>query len=66
MTDTPCPSCRTPKAAGRYLCLNCWRGLPPAARRALNQRDARALARLRELHDQLAAGVRVHNVEITP
>ncbi|MGW0869921.1 hypothetical protein ACWD3Z_05445 [Streptomyces sp. NPDC002740] len=59
MTPT-CPSCRTrSRRPGQYLCPLCWGQLPRPAQRALTRRGDRgqALARLRQLHDQLATGV---------
>jgi hypothetical protein len=66
MTTTPCPSCRAPKGPGKYLCWNCWSALPQPTRRALSRRDTRAIPRLRQLHDQLAAGVPPHQVVVSP
>ena len=66
-TATPCRSCRTPKPVRLYLCPACWGMLPPAARRLLNDsRDrGRALARLRELHAHIDAGLPLGELEIT-
>lgn len=67
MTTTPCPSCKTGrKGPGKYLCLNCWTTLTNTARRALNRRDSKAFARLRELHRQLDAGVPLAEIKVTP
>ncbi|MER7973784.1 hypothetical protein ABTX35_33070 [Streptomyces sp. NPDC096080] len=65
---SPCPSCRQPRAAGKYLCGDCWSALPGPARTALNRRGNRATAlhRLQELHRQLAAGVPLTRIEISP
>ena len=59
-----CPACHEAKRANVYICGGCWATLQPAARRALNRRDDRALQRLRELLDQLAAGVPLYRIEI--
>lgn len=67
MTATRCPGCPSGmKGAGKYLCLGCWSTLSMAARRALTRRDATAFARLRELHRQLAGGVPLAEIRITP
>ncbi|TXS35139.1 hypothetical protein EAO77_37705 [Streptomyces sp. t39] len=63
---TPCPSCRQPKSPRRYLCLACWCQLSDAARRALSRRDSQAMARLRELHRQLEAGVPPADIAVSP
>jgi hypothetical protein len=63
---TPCPSCRQPKAQRLYLCGMCWGSLTGLARRALSRRDSKAMARLQELHRQLAAGVPLAEIEVTP
>ncbi|MFJ3545412.1 hypothetical protein ACIPQH_24990 [Streptomyces rubiginosohelvolus] len=65
-TATPCRACRTPKPSGLYLCNLCWRALPAAARRALEKRDGRAFARLRELHAHIDSGRPLAELEITP
>ncbi|MFE9684137.1 hypothetical protein [Streptomyces sp. NPDC006285] len=63
----PCKSgCGGTRQPGRYLCLACWRALPAAARGALSRTDSRALARLRELHRQLDAGIPPAEIEVTP
>jgi hypothetical protein len=49
-----------------YLCRNCWSSLPAPARRALSRRDSAAFARLRELHQQLDAGVPLADIQVTP
>jgi len=55
MRLTPCYSCKKPRQPGHYLCGNCWGQLPLAVRRALCKRDRLALARLRQLHEQIDA-----------
>lgn len=62
----PCRACQTPKPLRLYLCPACWGRLPAAARRALNRRDSKATARLRELHRQVDAGVPLGEVQVTP
>lgn len=67
MTPT-CPSCRTrSRRPGQYLCPPCWNQLPPPVRRALTRRGDRgkALARLRQLHNQLENGVPLDEIRIT-
>ena len=64
--NTPCHSCRNPRPPRMYLCRNCWHLLPAPARRALNRRDSKAFARLRELHKQLDAGVTLTEIRVTP
>jgi hypothetical protein len=67
MTMTsPCPSCRQPKGPGKYLCLDCWSALPGLARRSLNRRDSKAMARLQELYSQIASGVPLDEIQVTP
>lgn len=56
-TATPCRACRTPKPSRWYLCGTCWDALPQATRRALNHADGYALARLRQLHAHIDAGL---------
>lgn len=56
MHTTPCRSCGQPRRPGHYLCGTCWHRLPLVTRRALCKRDRLALARLRQLHDQIDAG----------
>ncbi|MEV0963289.1 hypothetical protein AB0J25_11985 [Streptomyces sp. NPDC049910] len=66
MPSTLCPCCRRPKGRGKYLCAGCWGVLPGFTRRALNRRDSRAHPRLRELHRQLAAGVPLSEIRVSP
>jgi len=62
-----CPACRTNlRRPGQYLCPGCWGQLPDRAQRSLNRRDRLALARLRELHDQLAEGLPLHEIDVAP
>jgi hypothetical protein len=66
VTATRCPGCPSGmKGPGKYLCLGCWSTLSMATRRALNRRDSRAFARLRQLHTQLDAGVPLADIRIT-
>ncbi|MCX5326350.1 hypothetical protein [Streptomyces sp. NBC_00120] len=66
-TAGPCPACRTPKGTRLYLCVGCWSQVPAAARGALSERGdrARAIARLRQLHDHVNAGQPLGDLEIT-
>lgn len=66
MATTPCPSCRQPKGPGKYLCWTCWGSLSGLARRALSRRDSKAMDRLQELYRQLAAGVPLAEIRVTP
>jgi hypothetical protein len=67
MTPTPCPACHTrPRRPRQYLCGTCWAALPPAARRALTSRGPAAITRLQQLHDQLADGVPLTEIQVTP
>lgn len=67
MTAARCPGCQSgTRRTGMYLCLGCWNKLTAAARRALNRRDSKAFARLRELHQQLDASVPHSEIRITP
>lgn len=66
VTTTPCRSCKTPKTSRIYLCANCWNALTNATRRALNRRDSKAFARLRELHQQIDSGVPLAEIQVTP
>jgi hypothetical protein len=64
---TPCPSCHTRrKATGKPVCAGCWSSLTLTARRALSKRDTTAMARLRDLHCQVAAGTPLRDIEVTP
>ncbi|MFD3844769.1 hypothetical protein ACFWVB_02615 [Streptomyces microflavus] len=63
-TASPCRACRTPKPVRWYLCGTCWAALPEAARRALNKRDGKALARLRALHAHIDSGRPLNELEI--
>jgi len=65
-TTTPCPSCRQPKGPRLYLCGLCWGTLTGLARHALSRRDSQAMQRLQELHRQLAAGVPLAEIRVTP
>lgn len=51
-----------------YLCGSCWDQLATATRRALNRKDGRAqpIARLRQLHTQLDAGIPLAEIWVTP
>jgi hypothetical protein len=64
-TECPTPGCTSPKEPRQYLCRGCWFTLQPAARTALNRRDALSSQRLRELYRQLQDGVALHLIEIT-
>ncbi|WP_413102251.1 hypothetical protein [Streptomyces sp. Inha503] len=64
-TTKPCLSCRRPRRPGQYLCRACWFKIPGPTRSALNQRDDRAMARLRELHSQLANDVPLSEIQVT-
>jgi len=64
--NLPCHNCRTPRPPRMYLCATCWSALPNTARRALNRRDKTAFLRLRELHQQLDAGVPLADIQVTP
>lgn len=63
---TLCRGCGRPRAPRMYLCGKCWNHLPAPTRRALNRRGDRAIGRLRELHDQLDAGVPLADIQVTP
>jgi hypothetical protein len=62
---TPCYSCKQPRQPGHYLCSSCWGQLPLPVRRALCKRDALALARLRQLHAQLDAGMELSEIGVS-
>lgn len=62
----PCRSCRKPRPPRMYLCGNCWGRLSAATRRALNKRGDQAIARLRQLHQQLDAGTPLGEIRVTP
>jgi hypothetical protein len=49
-----------------YLCYGCWGNLPGPARAALYRRDAKARDRLQELYRQVAAGVPLAEIQVTP
>jgi hypothetical protein len=63
---SPCRSCRSPKPPRWYLCAACWSLIPERARRALNRRDGRALARLRELHAHIDRELPLADLEVSP
>jgi hypothetical protein len=65
-TTTPCPCCKQPKGSGKYLCYGCWGNLPGPARAALYRRDDKARDRLQELYRQVAAGVPLAEIRVTP
>ncbi|MBT3164019.1 hypothetical protein HTV80_12955 [Streptomyces sp. Vc74B-19] len=60
-----CPGCPGARKFGHYLCPACWAALPRAARQALSRHDPHAHARLRQLLDQLTAGIPPHRIEIS-
>lgn len=65
--STPCPACRSrERGTGKYLCYGCWHGLPLRARRALQRHDVKATDRLQELYRQIARGVPLAEIEVTP
>lgn len=64
-TGSPCRACRTPKPSRFYLCGNCWDQLTDATRSALERRDGKALARLRQLHAHIDSGHPLAELEIT-
>ncbi|MEV5953750.1 hypothetical protein AB0M11_08225 [Streptomyces sp. NPDC051987] len=65
MTRLACPNCPNTRGKGQYLCQTCWGRLTPLARRLLSVRDAKAFARLRELHGQIAAHKPLDRIEIS-
>ncbi|NEE12014.1 hypothetical protein G3M58_36850 [Streptomyces sp. SID7499] len=64
MTRLSCPCCPRARGAGHYLCQYCWGLLTPTTRRRLSIRDARAFARLRQLHGQIAEHRALHEIEV--
>jgi hypothetical protein len=62
---TPCRGCRRPRPPRMYLCGACWDQLTAATRYALNRKDG-PIARLRQLHTQLEAGIPLSEIEVTP
>ncbi len=66
MSHLPCLKCRGPRRPGQYLCRADWYRIPSHTRQLLNRRDSKAMARLRELHDQLTADVPLAEIEVTP
>ncbi|MEU1478930.1 hypothetical protein [Streptomyces sp. NPDC005760] len=65
-TTRPCPCCRQPRGAAKYLCYACWGNLPGPARSALSRRDSKARDRLQELYRQVSAGVPLAEIQVTP
>lgn len=63
-TANICRGCNGPKRRTHYLCRPCWGQLTPAAQAALNKRTGAAFRRLSDLHEQLRAGVPLHEIEI--
>ncbi|QJT06872.1 hypothetical protein G9272_16835 [Streptomyces asoensis] len=55
MRELNCPGCPGRRSPRQYLCRTCWFALPQATRVRLTLRDGRALLRLRQLHQELAA-----------
>lgn len=68
MTDRTlkCPGCPGRRNRGQHLCNNCWRSLPASTRSRLTRRDARAFARVRELHAALAARTPLQVIRVSP
>lgn len=67
MKKPACPACGGERRSLKvYLCEDCWWLLIPAARTALKRRDNMATARVIELRRQLAAGVPLEGVRVTP
>ncbi|MDX3455079.1 hypothetical protein PV396_24580 [Streptomyces sp. ME02-8801-2C] len=67
MANTRCPGCPSGvKGPGKYLCLTCWHALTPASRHALRRRGPGAMARLQDLYRQVANGVPLADIEVTP
>lgn len=65
MPTTPCPTgCGNTRAPRQYLCRTCWFHLPTDTRSVLNQPGSGALAHLRELLDQIHAGVPLADIRI--
>lgn len=64
---SPCPGPGAPhhRPPGKYLCGNCWSALTPGARSRLIRRGNGAIARYRDLLDQLQAGTPLHKIRIT-
>lgn len=63
---SPCPGCTTShRAPGKYLCHDCWFALTPGARRQLLRRGDGAIARYRQLLDQIHAGTPLPDIRIT-
>lgn len=65
-TAAYCRACRGPKTLGQYLCRTCWFTVPAPARRALNRRDTKAMARFRALLHHIDSGLPLAELEITP
>lgn len=61
-----CLACDQPRQAGKYLCLSCWTTLPARAQASLKRRDRLAVARLRELVDQIRNGTPLAQIEVAP
>lgn len=65
MARLTCPACPRHRGPGKYLCQVCWAALPTVTRRRLSLSDARAFARLRELHRQIAAHKPLTSIEVS-
>lgn len=66
-TELKCPGCNGERKRRTYVCADCWWLLKPWVRTALRKRDGgMATARLMQLYRQLASGVPMEDVEVTP
>ncbi|MFF7259504.1 hypothetical protein ACFZCL_04310 [Streptomyces sp. NPDC008159] len=62
----PCPGCPGRRNHGQYLCRTCWRSLPADTRGRLTRRDKRAVLRLQQLQQALAARTPLQIIRVSP
>lgn len=65
-TKPKCMGCSSPRAAGKYVCRECWWLLRPWVRTSLTKKDDRSMLRLRELTNQIQGGRPLEDIEVHP
>ncbi len=66
MSTARCPACGGERIPRKYLCFDCWWGLPRETRLALMKRDVTAMARLQKLYEELKQGTSLPLIRIKP
>ena len=59
-----CRGCNRERRPGEYLCTVCWFSLPNETRHLLRQKSDDALNRVKQLYDQIHAGVPLNAITI--